>query len=704
MAGATVSAVRNFLETHRDRWPFTVPVGIGTGICLYFSLPAEPAWYAGPLVSTGALVAVILSRQWSAGFRIVILMTFLVALGFAAASIRTHAIEGRLLGKETAFTRIEGRVVELQPFDQGARLILDHVLVSRLPAHETPAQVRIRIRGDQPILSPGDWISVRGRLSPPSPPVLPGGFDFQRHAFFNGIGAVGFSVGKTSVLDGPPPGPFAWRIHLAKVRLAVTERVREIIPGNAGAVAAALLTGHRTVIPEPVLEDFRRAGLAHLLAISGLHIGLAAGIIFFGLRGLFVLSPTLAMRFPVKKVAALAALVIAGAYALLAGATVPTQRAFFIAGLVLVAVMVDRRGVSLRLLAWAAAVILVLQPESLLGPSFQMSFAAAIALVSAYEVAAERNALSPKRARDRWLAGIALYAGGVAFTTVVASLATAPFVVFHFNEVAKYGLLANLIAVPVTALWVMPAAMVSFLLMPFGAEAVALTVMGWGIDIVIAVTSQVSRLPQATAIFPSAPTWALIVLSLSALWICLARGRARLAGVLGVGIWVASVALVRPPDILVAGDGKLAAVLDDRHGYRFSTLSTARFAREGWLSHAGFSPEGRGKWPDDGSGNAAFRCDGHGCIIRKNGASVGLALSPHSLSEDCGTLTMTIATVPARGICPSSAQIIDIFDLGRRGTHAIWLGPMIRVEAVNDTRGNRPWVVPSARQDRIASE
>ena len=687
-------------EANQGRWPFALPVGMGIGIGAYFLWPTEPPWFAGALALVGtALAAVLLRGRGGAPFLLALAAAF-VALGFSAASVRTQALDGRLLAKETPTTVIEGRILEIEPYDRGSRVILDRVRIAALAPPQTPARVRIRLKGDQPPLRAGDWIRLRGRLSAPSPPLLPGGFDFQRHAYFTGIGAVGFSMGSARVLAGPPPGPFDWRVHLSNLRVRLAARVTAAIPGDAGTVAAALITGYRTLIPEPVLDAFRDAGLAHLLAISGLHIGLAAGIVFLAVRRFLILFPPVALRWPVKKTAALAALLAAFGYALMAGATVPTQRAFLIAAMVLVAVMADRRGVSLRMLAWAAAVVLLVQPESLLGPSFQMSFAAAIALVAGYEAAAERGLWRRDGAAFRGPGrGVLLYAAGVAFTTVIASLATAPFVLYHFNQVARFGLVANLIAVPVTALWVMPAAMLSFVLLPFGLEKLALVPMGWGTELVIRTAEKVGGLPEATQVLPSAPGWALAALALGGLWFCVLRGRLRLAGLAGLALFAVVTARVTPPDLIVSTDGDLAAVRRDGGGYLFSSLRHGRFARENWLAHAGFRPEDAAAWARDGGYGAAdtaagLRCDGAGCVLKRAGWTVALAESRAALAEDCGRADLVIALVPKGKTCAGTrARVVDLFELRERGAHSVTLGRDLILHAANDGRGDRPWTV-----------
>jgi competence protein ComEC len=264
--------------------------------------------------------------------------------------------------------------------------------------------VRIRLRGMQPTIRPGDEIRVRAVLTPPPPPAVPGAYDFQRQAYFDGLGAVGYSVGGATVLplseERPRVGIGLW---FARLRSVVAERVRAHLDGATAAVTIALLNGEQRAIPERVMTAIRDSGLAHLLSISGLHIGLVAGIVLFVVRGGLALVPPLALRFPIKKWAAVVSVFAAGAYTLLAAAPVPSQRSFLMIAVVLLAMLVDRQGISMRLLAFAALVVLLTQPEAMLGPSFQMSFAAVLALMCGYEfVRAHRPepARSPRPAAE----------------------------------------------------------------------------------------------------------------------------------------------------------------------------------------------------------------------------------------------------------------------------------------------------------------
>jgi competence protein ComEC len=583
--------LKTVLNRERERWVLWLPVFLGLGIGFYFALPGEPPIWLGLSGVAGAATLGWLGRR-----RTVPLMAALglgiLALGFTAAQWRTLSIAAPVLDNRLGPTGVTGQVVGVETLPGASRVTLERPRIARLSPARTPHRVRLRLGGNQPRLIPGDWIRVRAILSPPPPPAAPGAFDFQRQSYFRQLGAVGFSLGGATVEEHPrAEGLAAFEFALERLRQRITERVVAGIDGTPGAIAAALMTGSRGAIPPQVMANIRDSGLAHLLAISGLHIGLVAGIVFIGLRGALALVPPLALRYPIKKWAAVAALFGAFAYALVAGATVPTQRAFLMIGLVLLAVLFDRRGLSMRLVAWAAFVILLLRPESLLGASFQLSFAAVVALVAVYEVVRDRRRLDesgpptgPRRALN--------YLGGVGLTTLIAGSATAPFAVYHFNRFAVFGLAANLVAVPVTALWIMPWAVVAFLLMPFGLESLALAPMGLGIELVVRVADTVAAWPGAVTLVPAMPMWGLAALGLGGLWLCLWRCRWRAWGLAGIAAGLAGVAAATPPDLLVDGGGRLMAVRSASGDFAVSTRRSGRFNRGVWLRRVGQESRG----------------------------------------------------------------------------------------------------------------
>jgi competence protein ComEC len=697
IAGRVLAVALDNLEAERERWVLWLPVALGAGVACYFALPFEPVVWAGPAVLLGIVVTGAAARRRA--LVLVLVLSFgvgMVAAGFTLASLRTAYVAAPVLEKRIGPVVVRGSLVRVEQRTDGARLTFERPEIAGFDPKQTPARVRIRVRGEV-TATLGSRVEIRAVLTPPAQPVAPDAFDFSRRAFFEGVGGFGYALGRLRVLDpstenfGETPGGVtkSWRIVLAELRQRMTARILTGLDGVEGAVAAALLTGERGALPESVWVAMRGSGLAHLLAISGLHIGLVAGLLFVGVRALLAAIEPLALRIPVKKWAAVVALAGAFAYLLISGATVPTQRAFLTVGLMLLAVILDRTGVSLRLVAWAAGIVLVLAPESLLGPSFQMSFAAAVSLVAAYEAARLRY---PEWRRAPWWKRAAIYLAGIAFTTLIAGAATTPFVLHHFNRVAAYGVVANLLAVPVTSLWIMPWGLGVLLLMPFGLERLALAPMGLGIDLMLSIAETVTGWRGAVAHFPALPLAGLIPVVLGGLWLTLWRRRWRRLGLVGIVAGLSMLLFVRPPDVLVTGDARLLAVYTEEGELLLSSTRRERWSAEQWLRRAGIRESGRWPAPGEATANGELACDLLGCIFHKNGRMVALVNDGRALADDCQTADVVVSLVPLRAPCLSAVTVIDRFDLWRRGGHALWIDQDgVQVVTVRQRQGRRPW-------------
>lgn len=668
-----------------------IPVFFAAGIGGYFVLPVEPeTWLGGSVCLIAGITAMGFRKRRGRPF--FILMGLMVAAaGFSAGQLRNAAVSAPVLERQIGPVSLSGRVVRVEPTEKGHRLTLDQVVIDRTGLTEMPARVRVSARSRAAPPSPGDLIVARAILQPPPSPSLPGGYDFARKAWFEQIGAVGFTLGAVTVTETPTSS--SWRVWLARLRLDMTMRITAGVGAQEGIgpVAAALMTGERRAIPKDSLASMRDSGLAHLLAISGLHIGLVAGLLFFAVRlGLALIEPV-ALRYPIKKIAAGIAVLGAFAYLMISGATIPTQRAFLMVSIVMLAVMIDRTAISMRLVALSAMAVLLFAPESLLSASFQMSFAAVVGLVAVYEAAA------PKMTALRHRGGIfgsriGLFVAATLLTTLVASLATAPFAIYHFNRVALYGLLANLVAVPVMAMWIMPLGIVSFLLMPFGLESLGLVPMGWGISVVLWIAESVAGLPGAVALVPPMPTTGLVVLSLGGIWLCVMRGYRRFLGLPVVAAGLAGILTVAAPDVIVNRDGGLVAINLGEGRVVMSPGSGNSFERDMWQRR--LAVDGAGPWPSGGIDPAArIGCDPAGCIALIAGKTVALVTEPEAAIEDCGRAdhVILLTRVPRR-ICGDAKIVFSTFHVWRDGAHAIRFterGPV--VETSRERRGDRPW-------------
>jgi len=607
-----------------------------------------------------------------------------VLAGFATAQLRTLSVDAPVLPRSSAYT-VEGTILAAEPRRGGQRLLLEDLVIERLAPSATPARVRFTIRAMQPPLLPGQRIKALARLQPPSGAVVPGGFDFARRAFFERLGGVGFAMGSPEVIGG---GTTVASHPVARLRFVIAARAEAVIGGASGAVAAALLTGLRASIPDEVWRHMQVAGLAHLLAISGLHMTLVAGTVFVVARFLLSLWPWLALRVVPKKPAACLALLAAFTYLLLAGATVPTQRAFMMAGVALLAVLVDRNPISMRLLAYAALAVLALSPESLLGPSFQMSFAAVVCLVAFYERRTRQPPDAPPTTDALRLERLLLvYFIGVLLTTLIASLATTAFAAYHFQRIATYGALANLVAVPLTAFWIMPSGLLALLLMPFGLDAPVLALMGLGIGLVLELAALAETLPGAALEITPWPPASLLLIVAGGLWLCLWQRPWRKLGYSACGLGLLLALLTPPPDL----------VIDRRGDYLALRLSGERHllerGRDNWVERQLVGALGGGEpRPFETRADGRLRCDPQGCVIGLDAARpLAVSLSAEAAGEDCRRAAFVILLEgPER--CGNGTP-----SLGRR---ALWqsAGAALRqtsggvvIDTVAAAAGRRPW-------------
>ncbi len=678
----------------RPQWALWLPVGLGIGIAVYFAMPFEPPAFIGIAVSAAGLCAFLftgsdIGRVAAAGITA-------FAVGFACVQWRTASVAAPVIDKRTGPVRLTGTVERVDLRENGARILLSEPHIRRVDFSAPPRIIQLSVRGGPEQvrhLLPGDRIRMTAILRPPPPPTMPDAFDFQRRAFFLGIGAYGFVLGNVAALPSAaraPPLSKKLRRAVETVRLGITQRVRGLRNDESGAVAAALLTGQRGYIAENVLQIMRDAGIAHLLAISGLHIGLVAGIVFAAVRLACAAVPAVGLRLNGKKAAALLAIPAAFAYAVLAGFTVPTERAFLMTGLMLAGVLMDRRALGMRSVAWAAAVVLIFRPESLVGPGFQMSFAAVTALIAAYTVLSRRRR---QRGAVGTIGRCLRYLGDVLITTVIASAATAPFAIYHFQHAAAFGLLANAVAVPLAAFWVMPAGIATLAAMPFSLDTLPLQAMCAGVRLILVSAGYLAALPGAAVDIAAPPSWSIGMVTLAGLWLALWQGRWRLLGVPYLAVGLMGPLFASPPDIIIDGDARLVAVLHRNAVYLTSNGRSARFEAEDWRQRTGHTAR-PAAWRNDAERpQGRLRCDAQGCTVAVDRRVVAISTNPATLADDCRRSWMIVATVPVRSSCKPPWGIIDRFDLWRYGTHAVTFtgkGPVIRT--VNGVRGRRPWV------------
>lgn len=675
------------LHGHLFAW---VPVCLGLGIGVYFSLMQEPG-AAVYLVAAWAMLA-LLALAWFGppGVRPVAMGLGLIALGLLIAGARAHSVAAPVLSFRY-YGPVEGRVILIdRSSSDKLRLTLDQVVLERMDPANTPARVRLTVGGTQPHihLTPGLRVMLTAFLSPPEGAVEPGGFDFQRMAWFQRLGAVGFSRSPVMALARPEPG--LGRLFFAQLRQSISDAVRSAFPGDAGGFITAVLTNDTSGLSPPALDSLRASSLAHILSISGLHMSLLAAFVFTALRSLVALVPHVALRVSSKKIAALVALAAAGFYYGLSGGAVATQRSFIMIAVMLVAVLVDRRAISLRTVAIAAVIVLAVQPESLLQAGFQMSFAATIGLVAAFGALRDQP--------DWRLPWVLRPLAAVALASLVAGAATAPYGAAAFNKLSGYGLLANMAAEPVMAFLVMPGAVIAAALSLVGLEGPVLWLMVQGARWILLVSDWIAGLDGAVIGVAAPPALALPLLSIGLLMVVLIPLRARWLGLVPVLAGLLLWQQAERPALLISQNAALVGVLGPE-GRALSLSRGEKFAALNWLESDGDLAGQKVAGARSGVAVGPF-----GLFVGLGGTEVHVLAGDSAqgaLSEACRPGRILVlaeirdAPVPAGLPC----RVIDREELAQKGALAFQPGPEgLQMIGAREWAGQRLWTRPPLRE------
>ena len=545
------------LILQNERLFLFVPVLFGLGIGIYFSLKFEPDFtFILPFVAVLAS-ATFLCRQKQIPY-LFFLSILIMALGFLSAKVETARMLGqRQFFKPNTITYLQGRIKQTDlSFKSKPRFLLENA-----SDFEAPLKGLYRITtNDKTPHQIGDCIETAAVLTPPSFPLKPNAYRFDRHAFFENITAVGYTLSPLYKIDCPNNAQKSKKISefISQSRQNFAALISQTLPKDEAAVATALLTGNKSLISKNLYAQYRTAGLAHFLAISGLHIGFIAAFFFILVRFLLSAVPVLALKFSTHKAAAFCAVLFAFAYLLLSGASFSAERAFIMVSLVFLGLMVDRVALSMRTVAVAALIILALEPHALFNAGFQMSFAAATALIAVYEVYRPKNIFENRSIIQK----IGVYFFSVILTTFIASLATMPYAVYHFRTFAFYAILSNILAAPLIAFVIMPFIFISLLVYPFSLSAYPLHIVGFGLSFLNRLTHFVSSLAFADLSIPPMPTWGLIVITLGGLWLCLLQTKGRFLGFILIILGFSSYAFVKTPDMLYTADGQTIGLVN----------------------------------------------------------------------------------------------------------------------------------------------
>lgn len=710
---------------------YWVPVLMGLGAVLWFSAAATPStpYIAGLflVVTTGAFL-LRYRRPLSAATLAVVSLVCLGAMLSAWEAERASTV----ILDSAVTTTVTGTVIGREAVAGGRwRYIVDLTSTEDPELKRAPKQVTLSAPGRQAPAALGAVVKGRARLLPPSGPALVGLNDFGFDAFFAGNGAIGFFYGSPSATP-PDPGRQEnfyrkFRLALEDLRGSISNRIRDVLPGDTGAFAASMVTDDRRAISKETTEALRLAGLSHIIAISGLNMALAAGIFFVGIRALLSLSQEIAHRYPIKKFAAAGALMTVTGYYLISGFAVSAERAYLMMAIMLTAAMFGRPAISLRNVALSAIVIIVLSPSAILGPGFQMSYAATLALVAGYSAWQRRDDRSsvdtfirlPKALSAAWA-----FAAGVFVTSLIGGVSTLLFSIEHFHRIAAWGLLANLLAMPIISVIVMPAGLAALVLMPVGLDWLPLKLMGLGLDLVILVAQWAASL-GGDVVTGRIHGWLFVGMTLCLIATGILRTRLRLVAVVAGGVLLclnAALPGVGRPDLVVHEDGQLVGLID---GEKIATTQErpGSFVFEQWQralpAQAHVKPVVVGDrdavlrrklTPEERKTEMValetdlrelavnrFRCrEGRWCIARAgNGARIIVMQLRDLVGAACDRADLVVSPAKLRwSECRSGAKLLSSEQLRRTGTVEIWFDPennrKFRVVA-GLGEGDRPW-------------
>ena len=691
-AGLAAKLQRAF-DDQRHRFFLFSPVALGLGIGGYFALPGEP----GIAVAVALLVAMLVLRiLCHAGSLARVMATALVfvAAGGLSAKLRVEFVRAPVLKRSLHFVEVKGWVERAESkAPRGQRLTIAVDSLGDLAPEDRPRRVRVRTMKAGASASPGDFISVKATLSPPAKPAIPGGFDYARSAWFEGLGGVGYSLSAPVIDAARSRGSLAAPtiVAIESVRRWINTRIMAALPNETGAIAAALITGERGGITKATNDAYKNSGLFHILSISGLHMVVMAGAVFYSVRLALACVPFLALNFPIKKWSAVAGILGTLGYLAISGGSFATVRSALMILVMFAAMLLERPALALRNVALAAFAILLFYPESLFDAGFQMSFAAVTALIAAYEEVRRR---SSQGAESHLLFKFTRFFGGIIATTLIASIAVAPFAAYQFHQSQQYAVISNLIAIPICNIVVMPAALVALVLMPIGLEILGLWPMALGIEAMTWCANAVASVPGAVGYLPAMPAAAFLLMLAGGMWLALWQAPWRLAGVAMIIGGIVLAPFLPRPDVLIARQGQLVAVRGADGRLAALPARQAKYELERWLEH-----DGDKRKATEAANAEGFTCDASGCVTKVKGALVSVARHPSALADDCARARILVLNIPRPKGCDGPETVIDVFDVYDKGTHALYVEdagvkggvPAIRIDTVAAHRGDRPW-------------
>ncbi|WP_265038428.1 ComEC/Rec2 family competence protein [Wolbachia endosymbiont (group A) of Hylaeus communis] len=700
-----VSYIRNNLRNEQYNLILWFPVFQCVGILTYFSLSFEPSCISIflLLLPTLILIAILYKR-----YAILCIALIAVLIGFTASKLRTALVDTQILDKERYVKDIVATVKDINDRGSYKQFLLSvekSPTISKsspvipappfvIPVLDLTQKKKIWIPASRAGMTPdraldnirisvrtkvekgikiGDQVKLSAKLFPPKIAPSEYAYDFARIAYYQKISATGFATSKITLHKKAEARKFLE--YIESFRQYIYENLQQNIKKPHVDIISALLIGKKDGIDQKTMDAIRDSGIAHLFAISGLHLSFVAGLFFVVFRNLFAISETLTLKYNTKKISAFLTILPTTFYLLITGMQISAQRAYIMVILVLVAIMIERKYRGLIAIAFAAAVILIIEPEVILKPGFQMSFFAVLALVASYQI----------NANKLFKIKIMKYFVSIMISSVIASLATVPYTIYNFNYFSISGIITNLVAIPIVTLIIIPLGIIYVLLIPLGIEWIIAPFIERPIDSILYITNAIASLQYLVIPIRTFPASSIIIITLGLLWLCLWERNWRFFGIFFIVLGICFSATYKTPNILVSSNN-IAVKESDNLLYSL-TRKNRNFVVKTWakqngqnqiLNHTKYSnPDKR------------LKCNDYGCIYNKgNNKSVLLAYKKEDISENCDKVDLIIQLSEFDySVC--NTRTIKYTNLKTYGTHSIWLTN--RYVKINKVRSNRPW-------------
>lgn len=672
--------ISNILLDEKDNWFLWVPVLFGIGVLIYFYLPCEPKLELILIFFTFFIILYFALRK----FRKIIVAFVIILAGFCNIFIKANIQNTNIIPYEQKFFKVNAKIEEIKPTEKGIRILFNEVKFNKTSLKKLPQKIRVTFKTKLNDAEVGDLVEFNAILSHPKEPIIPGGYEFARQAYFEKIGAVGYAVSNIKIIQKNTNDLFNGGF-IENIRFNLQKIILSSSGSSFGGVITALMIGEYASLDKDILENLRISGLAHILAVSGLHVSLIASIIFFSSRLLLNCSSFISLEFNVKKFSAFVTIFGTFVYLLLTGAHIAAIRAFIMTLIFLLAIIFDKIQVGMRSIAIAAIIILIIYPEYLVFPSFQMSFAAVLALISVYDLLIKNGF---KIGNYNIFYRFIFYFLTIIVSSIIAGIATAPFIAYHFNQISKYSVLANILVLPAVSFYIMPLILAGLVLYPFGLLTYILPLLNYGIDYIIKVAAFVANLPLSYNLVPRMSDLSLGFIIMGGLWFLLWQTRWRYYGFLSIIIGMILIFVSKQPDIIIDKDSREFVLLENNEVI-FSNSIRSKMKKETLLKYYG---KKKGKQLSNYLGKH-FECSGERCSFFKKNKKILIDYSDNLIFTKCNVEADLIFLPNSDDISEEclNKKIIYKNLLKQYGSHIVYLGNKIKIITVSEKLGFRLW-------------